>query len=1685
MCDYIVDGDEIIYVDEEEVVEENEYIVEDAGDDNKVLNESINNNNNNSIVDDANVCDTSDGGDSAIRSVVDKINRSVERSKRNPRSFQLVENPSEERYSTGKSTQGQRTKRKYTKRKGVNIASTETVVTEKEILEKLKDEKDRLDVSVNQQQSLVLCDDSDGIFEEVVEDDPIDIPTSLNIIKEEVVVVGAPPQIPASSIEDLQSLKSQENLEQMQEKMIASSSQQSQSSSSSSSSGLLSELGPGYTVKLSLGQSMTLKEHLEYAERLQRENIAKMSHPGENRVMGLMSKSIQQNSSSSSSSSSSRGNSFGVPKLPEVNLLPVGSAPLEDFLNYIETEIAAIEATIPRSVFEKAKTIGTPHACPRYHVKRVLMAPHGNYRPCLNKEMCVCRHDFGFIMMEYLDPNTYENKTWSSSGDPNFCYLCLLMMVDQDYTNKDNGQGSVATVPLPFYHIAGVPGEYKTDAMLSSGAGYSELDLATLACETTRANSENTHGLTRPVRAYATNDYTRGIRKVMVNGNLIEVNYLEESQELFFLTHDATYNALRSVKSFNYIKTKITFKPDTIFILAQLFAPESQAYVVGYRRLGDSKKSGKTAFIRPYPGSVVTTLMSYLDDKYHHYPLPRYWCIVDSVDIAKFLPNDLPPFERERFPWEFIFTNDVRVTARNLEAVVRGGRINLAHLFKQTEKDLAVTTNLAIPLSHYENMLKHPAMASRRIYVALKVRLAVLYTIKKIYPLSSHSKIDDKVHHRVELLIAWHEKNHCMIITKDTFDNDLSTDALDKLVNIPPFYHYYDTDMHYFKYENTIKRRETPMEVLAECYPQYRFFFCEFKEMLAVVDREFILEGHVRDLLKDVDVSVHFKIAVEVIEKIDPYYFIKQDPDALFQDKQDLVTTLLQNADFSIYITLLYRVNLALHLHESSIDQVEKMKKDISDLEKKLFSKTPLSEEERKTIIEEHHTASWNLKNLRWIRYNLRLFVYTHLDLTQRMYDLNIFSNEHFKMRVPRKNTNYILTHYDETYPFPSRTPHEGAFPDLSKIINCVPFPDPSNIGARNVDTLGHDLFKMLNALFPRFHQSRPPINFREQFTAYRTLTVRAIEMCLLGAYQHADYMPRFESCVGIHRQYRSHFTVDQFAMWQSQRGTISILAMREFLTFMVKLRPAYDAYITRNFPFWVDFSKKVYAAADFMRKMYRRENSLGVIQHAIFIMFKPGADRSILPPHFIQVIEEENLFQEIRFNLVRKPMQVDELRSFCLKLTTINKERAKEGVPRPGLTESMKNVIEKRVRLIPPGSRIELKWLEEFNFKHVEPSEHVVVTKFTIELLSLAFYFIMHGERGDWLAEKAIRSIPLRDYEIIDAFFFNLHIQYCVTVYELDEDCKRAQWQAICRRYNITPELEKYVCASVMSLTYAPCCGMVKSYVSQDCKDPSFGSKELGVDIYSGDVTDRQNTGARLDKKAYRVNTLFQNKIMESLSRNDQRALMNICERIDKLVPKKHQTRFYSQHECGTIPVIMISALGQVVQVKNARISKTNISNPAVNSFTICTICASISTFSTRMFGVNGFDCNHCDYYYTQQYWVPECVHCYKKIIIGEKNYCKLVFDDRPGIGDFKLKRMYVCRHCRKCGTTGYKSHGEFIYTATELKKFKMFQNNGAIRFVLMRTGQNLVDYFQSVKQPNVRSIQKQKKSERKIRFE
>jgi len=406
-------------------------------------------------------------------------------------------------------------------------------------------------------------------------------------------------------------------------------------------------------------------------------------------------------------------------------------------------------------------------------------------------------------------------------------------------------------------------------------------------------------------------------------------------------------------------------------------------------------------------------------------------------------------------------------------------------------------------------------------------------------------------------------------------------------------------------------------------------------------------------------------------------------------------------------------------------------------------------------------------------------------------------------------------------------------------------------------------------------------------------------------------------------------------------------------------------------------------------------------------------------------------------------------------------------GMQRAGLTVPMARIIERRVRTIKPATPIDLSWLQEFNLGLEEPDPNVVITHKTLKLLSLAFMFIGLGDAWSAKADSALMAIALPDYEVVDAFFSHLHVQYCITSFDLDDETKKKQVAAIKARYNLTDELMDRVSKCVTSLMIAPCCSGVRSYVIQETEFPSYGNKHCGIDDRSGKVVDCHNTEAMTDKKKYRVGTLHETNAETALAMHQFNTLRNLCERIIAIPAGPHQKKFGSQSRCGTVPIMPVPLLGKVVEVTATRISKTGNTEPQTKAYALCTVCGSVSEFSVRMYGINGFNCWCCNVKHTELYFTPKCVFCSQSIKLSKNNYYqKMAIDDRQGVGDYKFKKFYVCNHCYKCKTTMYNTLGRYIYTATEMMLWKKFAENNMALKVIIREGGDLVDFLSSVPQ-------------------
>ena len=1388
--------------------------------------------------------------------------------------------------------------------------------------------------------------------------------------------------------------------------------------------------GPGFVQNLNLPLHTTYEEYIKQTLERQQENLNRLSE--EELVsmdeIGVLSRSAQTSSSSSSSSSSSGSKTTKttrarvVSKMPPVELLPVGSAPLQRFINYVNNTLSLFEPTLQQSVFEAGRVTPNPKKVSAAHVADVLWEAYEPFKPCLNGQMCHCKTDFGFIMMEYVEKTVYDGMVKTgrrpSTMQRSYCYICYLFFVSQDYFNKANGNTTLASILYPFCHVVEQIGEYKKSAMLQSISSYSETNLEDTVAEANYTHTNGTDGNVLPFRRYVVFDFEQCTKGVQNGGT---VRGLCEKAELFFSSISPTFDQIAPVAPYHYSRVRVK-ETSTINILSSLFCLGQTDFTAGRCRMMTNNAMRRREMIRSESEEAYGTVTNFA--------LPQLWCIAERRDIIKCKLDPNQFVYAGFFPWSAIFVADLRETVKKLPELLTCGRIPLVDVLSASyaHEDLAVTADLTTDPAHFAECLQHPAIRCRLLYVAYRLKLKVLNTVKLAYPLSPSSRKDPKLHTRLNIFINWLTQTYGPHLTKDTFDNTVSEELLTVLAATPMAYHFYDTDVHYREVETDLCIRETPAELLAKRFPEKARFFKEFRLLLKEVDTAFARTGSARSVFGDAKFDTHMQVIVELRETV----------------------CLVDSAEHSIYLTALYRVNMVLRMHEETLSRVE-------------FAK-------------ESEDAA-GLKYWRNTRYNLRLFAFTHLNLLQRMYDIDAFSNAAIKARVERGN-NYVLRHYDETYPYAGLMPHEGMLPNFAGIIHCVPFPNPATATTRSHPTCSFEVFEMLSVLFPRFQHPKPPVkrNVRlcQSHTSYLSLVTRAVELMLLGAYEHADYMPTFNQCIGIHRTHRSHFDADDFNLWQQQRSAIPILAMREFLVFTVKSSPAYNSYLTYNFPFWVEFSRKVYGSADLVRRLHGSGYHLGISQHAVFTIFKASVDQSTLPAEVRELIEKDNLFEPINFQNVRKKIRVDPLRVLCRKLSNIDKERAKAGMQRAGLTKPMARIIERRVRTIRPGTPIDLAWLQEFNLGYEEPHPHVVITHQTLKLLSLAFFFIGLGEAWSLKADQALMAISLSDYEVVGAFFFHLHIQYCIICFDLDDDTKAKQASAVCGRYHIDAKLAPFMSKSVTSLMFAPCCGAVRSYNAQEFTFPSYGCAHCGIDDSSGRVVDCFSTTAVTAKKKYRIDTLHEGNAKMYLQLGQRKQLESLCERIIAIAPGPNQKHFSLQSKCGTVPILPVPLLGKVVQVTATRISKTGNTEPTTRSYSICTICGAVSNFSVRMFGVNGFNCWCCNVKHTELYFTPKCVFCSASIKLAKKNYYeKMVIDDNDNTGDYTFKKMFVCYHCYKCLTTRYNLHGQYILTAKEMILWKKFVDNGMYKLVIMRSGGDIVDYMKSVplKPKNVRT--------------
>ena len=496
------------------------------------------------------------------------------------------------------------------------------------------------------------------------------------------------------------------------------------------------------------------------------------------------------------------------------------------------------------------------------------------------------------------------------------------------------------------------------------------------------------------------------------------------------------------------------------------------------------------------------------------------------------------------------------------------------------------------------------------------------------------------------------------------------------------------------------------------------------------------------------------------------------------------------------------------------------------------------------------------LNRLRNIRYQARLFAYTHLPLAQRIYDLCRFTDDQLHERVVREsNSNYILNHITETYPYASRTVYEGMLPDISTIAMCIPFLNPAVNDNRTSNKPPNKIFKMFSKFLPRNSQMRSHaskhILLCKEHLAYFHFTVQIMEVMLLGAYKHSDHIPPFKQAIAFYKLLGTDLEQESFLNWQQQRSSLVVLAFREYLCYMIELAAPYDEHITHCYPHWTVFKQRVYECSDMVR-MCMHHTSMNAIQYLVQNIFKgssPNASSPFSDPYLLENFgDEKKMHPDVRrlagdTTVIQLPIRriaVDPVRTICWHLNTLKEEWSQLGHKRPPkMPTELHQAIFAKAMSLKPHTPVDVRWLSEFNF---DPDNPLIKPR-TIQLLEYIFCFIAHGgaNTNDYI-RKALKAIDPLEYEVVDCFFNLLLTQYSVNIYEMPRAAQSRQILALRRRYSIDEERPNSMKWGpwTFCICLAPCCAQKKTYDAQSNGAYAFGIKQAAIDVASGTLVCR-----------------------------------------------------------------------------------------------------------------------------------------------------------------------------------------------------------------------------------------------------
>ena len=1430
----------------------------------------------------------------------------------------------------------------------------------------------------------------------------------------------------------------------------------------------------------------------------------------------------------SSSSSSSRNGTVASADLRSVSAsidrpVALSAVSLPTVLSYIEKHhIDSIEATLPgnvRKALKEAKHFES-EAISRKHVRAVMCSPHGPFQPCISGDLCTCKYLFGFVMMAYISEDAFQNanKTGRGVTSQGICYLCWLTIINREFFTQKKEGHAARKVITRFHHKIGV-GEYGHEHMIRHVTGCDDQNAVTPLHLLYTTGIDNCHGLTHNIRLFKESDYVVEQRTVswpVVDGasssaapgrplarNSKIVLALRERDDIIFIAHNPNRAPLVPVKPFTYFRHRVTKRPSTCSVLRHIFSTKNSVATMGLSRLRNMNSKQQQEACRSN-GTLKFAI------------LPVMWGWTKPMDMKRYhmIPRDFTPML-----FELVFCKDLRKTAASLEKLLHSARIFLPDLAKR--RVLNVPVDFGARSAQYLSQMQDEKVRDYRLYYASLTRCAVLETLLVIYPEVTTS--DKTVHRRLRLLRAWNADYEEALggengdQSKASKDSQISNEALERLAARPLPYHMYDFDSRLMEIKSSLVTGETPLDyllaknTLTDGLVHNDLMSGTVRQVRASGDQEVINNARLLDFWKNcvyfkpeplraliedetssaeerahllrTRYSISFSVMLRVNDSMRKIAELRQSADSAHQ----LMTELEQN--FSDYCA----ENDNVLDHRALFNDYERQQQQgNSDATRRPAPKEPLIELQEQWE-EARSVKKTSLKHM----YNLRLFAYTHLDLSERIIDHRLYTDEELSSTVhrPRDGVNQAVTHLEEAYPYDTNCPHSGMLPDLLPLLMCTSFIDNTSAEVRGNNNKPHTTLSMLRKLLPKCCQCR--LTHQQQAltchesASYRRLTVSCLRMTLLGAYEHAAQQPTFELALAVHKFFGSAGSDEKILNFIEERSRLAVLAMREAIVFWIRNGTAYRDHIIGEFPNYVLFEQKTLIVARLVRTRFAAGVPLSAIENALCNIYATEANTAEL--------EADPLARQIRNHGGRifRRVQVDRYRAICGHIRAINtsRERARgrgRRYVRPELHKLLQLAVKLRVRTIPHGATAPedfdpIACIEEFNFGVDPDSEEANISSETLLRLRCAFKRIEYGNK-DQKVQSVLGAIAPLDWELVDLFFNMLSSHFSVNFYPLGEEMLDAQMKAIRSRYEVPcpdldPEMlygepdmqseeqkqalrDSYLNPAAYSLVYTYCCNCMHSYYTQNCDSNFFGSGSVCLDPHSKRVYCHAKRKATKERRVTRSHRATYTRLREHITVNNDQALTIACESmVDRTRTSLRDTDYRYKPQCGIEPALMVPLPGLVVQITEMRNTADPKDVPRTDAYTICVECGGLCGFSRRLYGPNGFTCGMCEHEHLSKFRIPNCAICDELLRVCDikkelknmkldqnidssqlhdlilelslKNWPRfMLIDDREQGGDGRVKPFFVCTRCFKCNKSNFDE--DIIYTVSDLCKAK-----------------------------------------------